>query len=380
MAQTGASQIYVIAHSLGVSLMNNYLNSSPDRSARVAKYIGIDSASGGAVATCPGNVPCMGLYRGNNSHLYLGSNNLYFPDFGHTQMVTSAESFVEQYKFLTGKDPATTLVLPEPPGQVEIAGRTLNYPANTGIEGATLQLWEVNSATGARKYPTPDAEVVLDATGNFGPWKVNGQQHYEINLIRQSPEGPRQNHFYFEPFMRSNYLVRLITSPIGSTLSDAIRAHTGPHTGVSVSRQKEWWGNNNVNPENVDVLNITTTTPYGVEAAGNVVTAGTAPYTASTISMIMFDVLSDGVTHTDALMPLGVFLSGVDVYMPAPTDPPNGKITFAHQQRGTEYPQVINTPNWSMESYHFMNVSFRDYAQGINTWGECKRAKPSPCK
>jgi triacylglycerol esterase/lipase EstA (alpha/beta hydrolase family) len=39
MAQTGDTQIYAVAHSLGTGLMNNYLNSSPARAARVAKYI-----------------------------------------------------------------------------------------------------------------------------------------------------------------------------------------------------------------------------------------------------------------------------------------------------------------------------------------------------
>ena len=209
---------------------------------------------------------------------------------------------------------------------------------------------------------------------------MNGQQRYEITIIRQSDEGPRQNHFYYEPFIRSNYLLRLNISPLGGTLSQAILENTGPHTGVSVVRQKEWWGENPVNPTNVDMLNITTTTPDGIEEAGNVVTPGTAAYTSSTIAMIMFDVYADGVTNTDDLVPLGPFLAGLDVYMPAPTDPPNGKITFAHQQRGTNYPQVINTPNWSMEANHFMTVTFREWAQGINTWGECKRAKPSPCK
>jgi hypothetical protein len=316
----------------------------------------------------------------------MGPNNIHPVDYGHTQCVTSDESFVWQYEFLMGKEPATTLVLPEPPGKVEIAGRALNYAAstpaeNTGIENAILQLWEVNPATGARKFSTPAAEVVVDATGNFGPWRVNGQQRYEINVIRQPATGPpRQNHFYYEPFMRSNYLLRLNIAPIGSILAETIRSHTGPHTVVSVIRPKEWWGNNTVNPTNVDVLNITTTTPNGVYEAGNVVTGGTAPYTASTISMIMVDVGSDGVTHTDALLPLGPFLSGIDVYMPAPADPPNGKITFDHQQRGTSHPQVINTPNWSMEADHYMSVNFRNYVQEINTWGQCMSAKPSPCK
>lgn len=385
MAETGDSQIYVVAHSLGTSLMVNYLKSSPERSARVAKYINIDGAQGTApLYNCPGNpapVNCLNIARSLTSTM--GPNNIHPVDYGHTEAVTSAESFVWQYKFLTGKEPATTLVLPEPPGLVEIAGRALNYPANAGIEGATVRLYEVNSAMGARKFSTPDAEVVVDATGNFGPWPVNGQQRYEINVIRQSATGTDQRHFYYEPFIRSDYLLRLNIAPTDSTLSQTIWQYKGPHTGVSVVRAKEWWGDNPVNPNNVDKLYITTTTPYGVVEAGNVVTGGTAPHTALTISMLMFDVGNDGVTHTDALLPLGPFLAGLDVYMPAPADPPNGKITFASQQRpqGTDLPQqVINTPNWSMDTDHFMTVTFRDWVQDINTWGECKRAKPSPCK
>jgi hypothetical protein len=63
--------------------------------------------------------------------------------------------------------------------------------------------------------------------------------------------------------------------------------------------------------------------------------------------------------------------------MPA-TDPPNGTITFTHEQR-REGTQVINVPNWSSEAGHGMTVTFRDWIQDIDAWGECQRAKPSPC-
>ena len=386
MAKTGDNQIYVVAHSMGTSIMVSYLNSSPERSAKVAKYINIDGATNGGV--CPGNpdpVSCLNIAR--NPLADMGLNNIHPIDYGHTQCVTSDESFVWQYNFFLDEDPATTLVLPEPPGQVEIAGRALNYAAltpleNTGLEGATLQLFEVKPSTGTRKSLTPLEEIVLDTTGDFGPWKVNGQKRYEINVIRQSETELSQNHFYFEAFLRSNYLLRLNLSPLGSSLSETINAYSGPHTGVSVVRQKEWWGENSYDPDNVDTLTITTLTPFEVAEAGNVVTGGTASHSASTIAMLMFDVGNDGVTHTDSLVTLGPFLAGLDVYMPAPADPPIGNISFVHQQRpqSAGYPlQVINTPNWSMDANHFMQVTFHDYAQDINTWGECKRAKPSPC-
>jgi pimeloyl-ACP methyl ester carboxylesterase len=59
LADTGQQQVYVLAHSLGTFLMASYLNSSPERAARVAKYVSIDGVS---AATCPGGVPCMGLW------------------------------------------------------------------------------------------------------------------------------------------------------------------------------------------------------------------------------------------------------------------------------------------------------------------------------
>ena len=87
----------------------------------------------------------------------------------------------------------------------------------------------------------------IGADGNFGPLKVNGHKHYELQITRESPDGPRFQHFYSEPFLRSNYLLRLNLSPLDSPLSMAI--DRGPHASVSVVRQKEWSGNNTVDPD-----------------------------------------------------------------------------------------------------------------------------------
>jgi hypothetical protein len=54
--------------------------------------------------------------------------------------------------------------------------------------------------------------------------------------------------------------------------------------------------------------------------------------------------------------------------------------SFAHRQRRMDHPQVIHTPNWAIDANHFMTVTFRDWTQDIETRGECKSAKPSPCQ
>src|SRR5690606_13299002 len=105
----------------------------------------------------------------------------------------------------------------------------------------------------------------------------------------------------------------------------------------------EWWGNNTADPTNVDALYIgTTSANLPDQAAVDIINGATAPFTASTIAVIGFDIGADGESDVTQLQSLGPFLSGVDVYMPA-TNPPDGTITFAHHQRRTSAMQVINT-------------------------------------
>jgi pimeloyl-ACP methyl ester carboxylesterase len=356
MAQTGDDQIYVVAHSLGTAIMYGYLSSSPERAARVAKYIGID---GVAAPTCPGGVECMGVWARGDPARVLGPRNIQFADQGHTQSVGSAESFAAQYHFFTGEQPHTTQLTKEP-GHIEIAGRALNYPANTGIAGSVLDVYEVHERTGARMPRGPIHTVTIGADGNFGPLEIKRNHRYELQLTRPGPDGALHQHFYYEPFVRSDYLLRLNLAPPDSALSQAIRR--GPHTTVSIVRPKEWWGANPVDPTNVDTLEVSTRIGGEVETAGNIINGVTAPYAASTIAVLSFDINVDGVTDTSQLFTLGPFLSGVDVYMPAPTDPPDGTITFRHQQRRVDGPQVITTPNWSSQDGHSITVNFWDWA------------------
>jgi triacylglycerol esterase/lipase EstA (alpha/beta hydrolase family) len=59
LAQTGAGQVDLLAHSLGTSLMQAYLNSSPARAAKVAHYVNLDGAT---AAAPPGGVPTLALW------------------------------------------------------------------------------------------------------------------------------------------------------------------------------------------------------------------------------------------------------------------------------------------------------------------------------
>jgi len=384
MEETGNNQIYVVAHSRGTRLLVDYLNSSSERSARVAKYINIDGATG---SSCPGNpapINCLNISRGGT----MGSNNVYLTDHGHTQCVTSVQSFVAQYKFFTGKDPKTTLILPEPPGQVEIAGKVVNFPENTGVNGAILEIWEVHGDSGIRKDSSPMTVINLDATGEFGPIKINGQKYYEFAVRRFDTE--RVTHYYRQPFIRSNYLIRLLSSPPNSGI--ITNTVTGPdHSAAIIIRYKEWWSDQEAAN---DTLWVTTKSPSWKNHANyppalNILSnTGIAPRTANKIGIHVFDTdfsmvdkKGDKISTLDPISYFfgQIFQTGVDLWMPA-TDPPDGMITFTNEPRGdTTRPQTINVPNWASDK-HRISIQFNDYVQDINTWGECKRVKPSPCK
>ena len=386
MAETGDDQIFVLSHSYGSLLMKDYLNSSPERSAKVAKFISLDSSSAGENPECPGNpepVDCIGIYRDDNPN-YMGPITYRLPLHGHTQCVTSAESFAIQYEYFTGREPKTTLVVPEFPLLVTVAGRAVYFPANTPVDGSTLQIWEVDGDTGARKYSFPKAVIDIGPTGEFGPVRVNGNKHYEFTLYR--PDVDFLTHYYFQPFLRDDHLIRLLATPADSPV--LTYTPTGPdHAALVVLRYFEWWADQG---DMNDTLWVTTTspawdddpvnpTPPTLNVLSNPLVAPSAgwklgihahdigPYPSPLPFPDPPDKVSTlGLIKLFNLMP---FQTGVDIWMPT-TEPPDGTITFMNEPRGdTTLTQTINIPNWASEDHRVL-VQFNTYFQDINSWWE----------
>ena len=59
------------------------------------------------------------------------------------------------------------------------------FPQNAGAAGATLELWAVDARTGAREALEPRETLTVADDGSWGPVKVNGQQAYELFVIRE---------------------------------------------------------------------------------------------------------------------------------------------------------------------------------------------------
>src|SRR5213078_413141 len=114
-------------HSLGTIVSYNYLtdpSKGAARRAEVAHYVNVDGQTSN-----PG-VPTLALWagRGQPGRSMDGATNVTIPDQTHVQTCTSAQSFVEYFKFLTGKAPAHDIVYEA--GAIQLAGRVLNFPQN----------------------------------------------------------------------------------------------------------------------------------------------------------------------------------------------------------------------------------------------------------
>ena len=370
--ELGVDQVNLVGHSLGTFVSNSYL-SSPVRTAKIARYIGVDGASNASCGVASEQLDCMGIWQGTNTVGNVGGNNVRLSPQTHVQVATSAESFAAQYEFFTGGPPRTTLVLPEPPGRVEISGRAVEFPQNVGAAGASVAVWEIDARTGARKESEPLATLTLGADGTWGPVAINGQQAYELVVER---DGFPDHHFYFQPWLRSSSLVRMNVAPPNSQI--VANTNVGDHHMAAVIvRQKEWWTTHPTGQN--DVLEIGTTGATvedqpAVDVLTNVTSNGI-------IGIHVHDAAaSPGDSTLDLLpfFPTQPFQTGVDVFMPA-DEPPTGTVSFVNAPRGDfSRRQSINVPNWR-SSTDRVTVTFNDFVQDINSWGECKRAKPSPC-
>ncbi len=321
-------QVYLVGHSRGTGVSTAYLG-DPERAANVAKYVAIDGQP------CPDVVPCV------------APTQELFPGQSHVEVATSKESFAMQYEFLVGEEPEVVDIVPQR-APIEISGRAVNFPANTGRE-AHLEIWAIDADTGQRSGDEPHATFELGADGEFGPVELETGAHYEYAL--SSDRSPVTHHLYLQPYLRSSDLVRLLSSPPdGPTRANT---NTGDgHTALIAIRMREW----HAEGDDRDVLDISVDGGDPVDAITDFVGNGT----------IGLHVHDDAATPGEtSLAPLPYFSeqpfqSGIDVFMPATPDG-SGTITVTNLPRGdAERPQTLNVPDWPSDE-HAVSVVFTDW-------------------
>jgi pimeloyl-ACP methyl ester carboxylesterase len=337
-AVTHRPKVELLAHSLGTFLMQDYLNSSKQRAADVAHYVNID---GRTADSPPRGVRTLALWadRGPLSSTpgrqIKGAQNVTIKDSTHVQSATSPVSFRWFYKSFTGKPPKYTEIVPQK-GKITIAGRAVNFPQNTGLSGATVQVWAIDQATGQRTGSNPIANLTPDSNGAWGPVSVQSGHRYELTLVR--PPAP-VHHFYYEPFVHSDHLVRLLES-------DALRSAGGPPDPRSVAmllvRYKELWGDQGAQSDRLTIN------------GQSVCNATTCPLNKEVNGLFVADFNHDGQSETTQTWPpyqnvSQYFISSADVFAPA-AGPPTGKVTVAIRSRGKGPTRTITFPNFEAPS------------------------------
>ena len=327
LARFDVDQVYLVGHSQGTFVSSTFLG-DPAQAAKVAKYIAIDGRP------CPTVVPCVAPTQAE------------FPGQSHVEVATSKESFAMQYEFLVGEQPEVVDIVAQR-DPVEISGRAVNFPANTGRE-AELALWAVDADSGARVGDEPHATFELGPDGEFGPVELETGAHYEYALT--SDQSPVTHHLYLQPYVRSSNLVRLLSSPPDSTTR--VNTHTSPdHTALIVVRMREWHASGDR-----DVLDISVDGSDPVDAITDFVGNGN-------IGLHIHDDAATRGQTTLAALPYfseQPFQSGIDVYLRAAPDG-SGAIRVTNFPRGdATRPQTLNVANWP-SSEHAVSVVFSDW-------------------
>jgi hypothetical protein len=352
-AQTGRPKVELIAHSLGTKLMQDYLRSSPGRAANVAHYVNID---GQTAKSPPGGVPTLALWatRGPLSppgRSIGGAENVSIQDSTHVQCATSPASFRSMYRFFTGKAPKTTQIVAQR-GRITLSGRDLNFPVNGGLTGATVEAWPVNSA-GRRTSTAPIATFKIGPSGAFGPLTVRSGARLEFAELRT---GFPTHHFYFEPFIRSDHLIRLLESDL---LRSAGGVPEADSAAMLILRYKEMWGDQGSQSDVVTVNGL------------SVCNAKTCPLSKEVNGLFVADFDHDDRSNTSFTWPLyaalGFFISSVDVFAPA-HNPPSGEVTVGLRSRGAGAVRTISFPGWPGTT-DVVTAQFDD-------WNPAPRAKP----
>ena len=348
--KTGAEQIDLMGHSLGTRVSQEFL-ASPERAAQVAHFVNID---GYPAAAPPGGVPTLAIWAEvsiSDRGTIVGAENIQIENQSHVEVATSAESFALMYKFLTGSEANTSDILLSRSNRIQIAGRAVYFPQNTGVADSKVEVYQVRGFDGQRVKRRPVAQFNIDETGEWGPFKAKRGHQYEFVIVRDG----QNHHVYKEPFIRDDYFVRLQTSPLGAGVGANMDVNP-QQTNLVISRDKEFWGD--VAVDN-DILAIN-----GV----NTVNAANSPLSNRTTAIYLFDAGSD--KQSQLAEPLAYFhglpfITGSDLYIPASPEA-TGRVRLTMIPRGENgLMQVINIPDWPSDTDR-VTVLFNDFVQWDN--------------
>ena len=339
LSETGSDQVDLAGHSAGGGLSYQYLE-APERAAKVAHYAHIGSFDFEQSAGPDGAVPTLHLTSEGDTivagdGIIPGATNVRLTEEDHYSVATSAASFRAIYSHFTdGETPRTTDIYAEEIAQ--ISGKVLSFGENKPLAGASVEVYEIDPATGRPTSTDPVAATNTDEEGAWGPISLSTGTIYDVKA-KSLDEGDINPHYFVGPFKRSNPFLYLRTLPTNLSLVGLLLAS------VPFEREEPVlivFSNQRAMVAGRDSLKI-----QGVE----MLTEETAPADDTILALFIYDANENGESERTAIESFSAipFLNGIDSHYPIGDEATisvdfNGhKLTLPSIPSGSEGPLVV---------------------------------------
>lgn len=338
LQKTGADKVDLVGHSMGTGISQKYL-SDPSHAAKVAHYVNVD---GNGASDLPGGVPTLNIIATISGEI-TNAENIRLENNTHVQAVSSPEVFAHMYNFFTSQEPETTEILPSSSGTITLKGRIVNFISNTVPKNGTVSIYEVDADTGRRLSSQP---VYTKATGtdgsfNFTTAKQGGSYEFTATLLNEDQVG----HWYYEPFVRTDTMIRLKYTEPGSMLFNMMDSSPSASC-VIIVRNREMLGSNQ-GGAGVDSIKIND------DEVCEGILPGAAGVNSGPMGLLIFDVDADGKSDLSSVggpFQLIPFVNSVDLVIPA-AESADGTISIVEKDRYSGKTQKINIPNYPSSTH-----------------------------
>ena len=235
------------------------------------------------------------------------------------------------YRFFNGKLPRHDIKRVKKNETIQLAGKALEFPQNTALTGDTVEVWPLSSE-GLRSTITPIYKTVItssgEAAGEWGPVTARPYQRYEFALV--GAEG-KTLHVYMEPFVRSDYDIRLLDSAAIGTAAGKFPKSSG----AVMIRYKEYWGD--VPGENDELL------VNGLE----VCTAKLCPFKkeVNAYFVLNWEGKEESTLAEEPALSKLPFIQAAQVFIPG-SEPPDAIVHYQLKSRTGGGLRTLNVPNW----------------------------------
>lgn len=308
IAKTGFPKVDLVGHSAGSGSVFEYCKADY----RAQKVRSLVLLAGTKQSQLPGTkkypVRTLNIYSPYDQIVKQGgkingAKNVSLDMKDHYQVATCAETFTEMYQLFTREMPQTTDIISQ--NNPTISGDVVSFGENLTGNGATLEIYEVNSETGARKKSTPDFIFSIKEDNKWGPIQVKSNTNYEFKVFT-GKNGDRPVHYYREAFTRDDKNVLIRFYPPSGSLAATFLASLPKSEDQSAMT---FFSASQAVIVDRDQLNVN-----GNDLANNQL----ASASNTTIAMFMYDDNKNKVTDLNAINSFSLFpfLAGVDMFFP----------------------------------------------------------------